>query len=1128
MHRIVELGGGESIGTSSLLAAGGATLFFTESIGGVPVATLWSARLRSSGEWEVRPLHEFGHAFLGDASEVGSGVLFVIRRSGSPARELWISDGTESGTASLEVSFSRPTYFVQMSRSAPATHAFLVASSDSGSVLWVTDGTQAGTRALASSAFEDAYFDAANGGLAVVGSSVYFVETSFAGADSLRVESLATTEPAVHLVDFCSGGSRSWPGGLFASVSGRLLFDDCAGSSEQIWAAEPDSGTVRQVTDFCDDSCSIDPYTVFTSPDRIVFGVREIEDWPHESVWTLAERSDDATRLSAQVWHLEQQRTPPLLGAPLEIAAGHGLFAVSDGKRGVEPWTTDFTRASLAIAADLRFDAPGGSFGSFLEHGPDVFFVDRDSEDRSWRLDGSTGAVRHLLDSQWGRCSEIPNGQVSALPVFRELLHGVAIQLDDCSPTANLWAVTEADGEALPLLQDSDHPEEVFDGLQAEAYGVLYLGFYGGLVWQTDGSAEGTRRLAAVEASDRVAPLGAAGDKVIVGAFGATGTQDRLVTVDTGTGASASLAPITVASSWSASAGGRVYLLARSSSGNSSLWSSDGTVAGTYELAPLSGWGQRVIDWMEVEGGHLLFVESEPDHDIEAVFTAGLPIGTHAAGSFPATQGSEPPVFAEAGRALVGGSLRLQAYDAELHAFVSILESTDALDYFDVSPGSALSDGWIYFTKRASGPVLEVWKTLGTAASTSRVARLPVDAFAATMIASVDGNRLLMGWRSPSGDDRLGSLDLATGELFELEVVRPVPFDPFQPRQSGAALPDQWLFAGVDADHGAEIWQTDGTAAETRLLADLNPGPASSSPGDFFVAGDRVFFSADDGVHGRELWTLRVGDTVPCRASERTLCLDHDRFKVDLHYMDFQGNQGDGAATALSADTGYFTFFDPANVESVVKVLDGTGTNGHHWVFEGALTNLQTFLTVTDTATGEAKRYLNGLGAFASIGDPAAFLDAGAVGPAGSSASASVRESSRRDDRPAMGGEDALPGELGGASGHCAPASNRLCLQGNRFAVEASWSDFFGGSGVAMAVPLTADTGYFWFFADSNVETMVKVLDGRGTNGRFWVFFGALSNVEYTLTVTDTETGEIRTYFNPLGRFASVGDVDAF
>ncbi|MDQ2978459.1 MAG: hypothetical protein M3R62_04510, partial [Acidobacteriota bacterium] len=83
-------------------------------------------------------------------------------------------------------------------------------------------------------------------------------------------------------------------------------------------------------------------------------------------------------------------------------------------------------------------------------------------------------------------------------------------------------------------------------------------------------------------------------------------------------------------------------------------------------------------------------------------------------------------------------------------------------------------------------------------------------------------------------------------------------------------------------------------------------------------------------------------------------------------------------------------------------------------------------------------------------------------------------------------------------------------------------------TGVGTAVGLTGDTGYFWFFSSNNVELAVKVLDARGLNSRFWVFYGALSNVEYAMKVTDTLTGNVNTYSNPSGRFASVGDTEGF
>lgn len=83
-------------------------------------------------------------------------------------------------------------------------------------------------------------------------------------------------------------------------------------------------------------------------------------------------------------------------------------------------------------------------------------------------------------------------------------------------------------------------------------------------------------------------------------------------------------------------------------------------------------------------------------------------------------------------------------------------------------------------------------------------------------------------------------------------------------------------------------------------------------------------------------------------------------------------------------------------------------------------------------------------------------------------------------------------------------------------------------NGIGHPVPIADDTGSFWFFGPANLELMIKVLDGRGVNGRYWVFFGALSDVEYEITVTDTATGAVRTYRNEQGTLASIADTSAF
>ena len=113
-----------------------------------------------------------------------------------------------------------------------------------------------------------------------------------------------------------------------------------------------------------------------------------------------------------------------------------------------------------------------------------------------------------------------------------------------------------------------------------------------------------------------------------------------------------------------------------------------------------------------------------------------------------------------------------------------------------------------------------------------------------------------------------------------------------------------------------------------------------------------------------------------------------------------------------------------------------------------------------------------------------------------------------------------------GSSGRCVGTATVACLN-NRFAVSVAWTTH-ENSGVGTQTSLAADSAWFWFFSANAAELMVKIVDGRAVNGKFWFFYGALSDVNYTITVTDVQTGQSKTYRNAQGTLASVADTAAF
>jgi RNA polymerase sigma factor (sigma-70 family) len=191
--------------------------------------------------------------------------------------------------------------------------------------------------------------------------------------------------------------------------------------------------------------------------------------------------------------------------------------------------------------------------------------------------------------------------------------------------------------------------------------------------------------------------------------------------------------------------------------------------------------------------------------------------------------------------------------------------------------------GTLYFVSRDAARGLELWKSDGTPAGTVPVRDLnpggvinpppePGRLFHAGLMAA--GKTLYF----VADDGNHGCLlQKSDGTAAGTGVVKPVTAwaaAELSARRAWADVGGTLFFAGGDRAGGQELWQSDGTAQGTRLVKDIRAGADSSEPCFFTNVGGTLFFTADDGVHGRELWksdgteagTRLVKDINPGRA----------------------------------------------------------------------------------------------------------------------------------------------------------------------------------------------------------------------------------------------------------------------
>jgi hypothetical protein len=312
------------------------------------------------------------------------------------------------------------------------------------------------------------------------------------------------------------------------------------------------------------------------------------------------------------------------------------------------------------------------------------------------------------------------------------------------------------------------------------------------------------------------------------------------------------------------------------------------------------------------------------------------------------------------------------------------------------------------------------------------------------------------------------------------------------------------------------FWQPVGSPFEaaTDLDDELQMNPSAAAAGEGFVAAWStgspfpLLLPPPYTFSSLRIAAQRFGAPL-CVKGSRVLCLGPDgRFELTADWRTPAGATGVGRVASLAGDTGSFWFFGADNVELLVKVLDGRAVNGSFWVFSGAMSNVEYTLHVADTATGAKRDYPNTQGQIASRADTAAF----ASGPGS----------------PTQTIPDTISGLFTDDS-VCQDREQALCFQQGRIGIEVEFVDPRNGA-TFQAHPdgLTVGTGTFSFFDPGNVELAVKVIDGGAVNGFFWVFAAGMSNLDYTIKVTDRASGAVRTYHNVKGALASFADTRVF
>src|SRR3989339_376275 len=230
------------------------------------------------------------------------------------------------------------------------------------------------------------------------------------------------------------------------------------------------------------------------------------------------------------------------------------------------------------------------------------------------------------------------------------------------------------------------------------------------------------------------------------------------------------------------------------------------------------------------------------------------------------------------------GTIFFNAYDS-IHGYeLWKSDGTDAGTMLvkDIFPGTSNSDlskffavnGTLFFWANNGINGIELWKSDGTEAGTVMVKDIRVGSSSSSPTQLTNVNGTLFFWANngingielwKSDGTEAGTVmvkDICAGSCSSFEQN----YTPYFANVNGILY-----FSANDGINGKELWKSDGTETGTIMVMDINPGSASALPSNFANVNNTLFFKANDGLNGYELWksdgtesgTVMVKDITP-------------------------------------------------------------------------------------------------------------------------------------------------------------------------------------------------------------------------------------------------------------------------